>query len=177
MFGKFRKYKPARAMLGNFRKYKPARKVRPVWTQARGSAKFRRWRNGSAWTGASRADHVRLLSTGGVGRRAASVSRRWACELTADRRGRVRTGLGGGHERRGRKCGKVRRAVGGWWTGNGAFAVSGRSWEVEFALPRRGRVRDDSGRRLGGAGGFGPNLSIVVSSIPARGVVVHKFWW
>ena len=68
---------------------------------------------------------------------------------------------------RGRKCGKVRRAVGGWWTGNGAFAVSGRSWEVEFALPRRGRVRDDSGRRLGGVGGFGPNLSIVVSSAPA----------
>jgi hypothetical protein len=53
-------------------------------------------------------------------------------------------------------------------SGNGAFAVSGRSWEVEFALPRRGRVRDDSGRRLGGAGGFGPNLSIVVSSVPRR---------
>jgi hypothetical protein len=48
MFGNFRKYKPARAMLGNFRKDKPARKVRPVWAQARGSAKFRRWRNGSA---------------------------------------------------------------------------------------------------------------------------------
>jgi hypothetical protein len=57
-------------------------------------------------------------------------------------------------------CGKVRRAVGGWWTGDGAFAVSGRAWEDEFALPPRGRVRVDSGRRLVGVGGFGPNLSV-----------------
>ena len=64
--------------------------------------------------------------------------------------------------------GTAGRAAGGWRSGIVAFGINGWRREGEFALPRRGRVRVDSGRRLVGVGGFGPNLSIVVSSAPTE---------
>ena len=104
----------------------------------------------------------RLVSSRGVGRRAASVSRRGWRDLIAFRGGRGRTGSG--------RCPKgvlrdtAGRAVDGWRAGIIAFAINGRCREGEFALPSRGRVCVDSDRGRGGVGGFGPNLSIVVSS-------------
>jgi hypothetical protein len=104
----------------------------------------------------------RLVSSRGVGRRAASVSRRGWRELIAFRGGRGRAGSG--------RCpkGVVRdtagRAVDGWRAGSVAFAINGRCREGEFALPRRGQVRVDSDRGRGGVGGCGPNLSAIVST-------------
>lgn len=76
----------------------------------------------------------RLVSSSGVGRRAASVSRRGWRDLIAFRGGRGRAGSG--------RCpkGVVRdtagRAVDGWRAGIIAFAINGRCREGDFALPR-----------------------------------------
>ena len=107
-------------MLGNFRKYKPARKVRQV-RQVRGS---------------SSADVVTTPLVWGVACRSCPFAVNWwrgeACGVGVDAVG-VRADSGSawtgsyGARRwtRGRKCGKVRRAAGGWWTGDGAFVSAG----------------------------------------------------
>ena len=90
----------------------------------------------------------RLVSSRGVGRRAASVSRRGWRDLIAFRGGRGRTGSG--------RCpkGVVRdtagRAVDGWRAGIVAFAINGRCREGEYALPRRWQVCVDSDRSARG---------------------------
>ena len=62
---------------------------------------------------------------------------------------------------RGVARGGARTGCGRAAAGKRAFAVNGRCREVSTRLPPRGRARADSGRRLVGVGGFGPNLSCI----------------
>ena len=89
-----------------------------------------------------------MVSSSGVGRRAASVSRGGWRELIAFRGGRGRTGPG--------RCPKgvlrdtAGRVASEWRSGIVAFGINGRRREGEFALPRRGRVCVDSDRSARG---------------------------
>ena len=62
---------------------------------------------------------------------------------------------------RGVARGGARTGCGRAAAGKRAFAINGRCREVGTRLPPRGRARADSGRRLVGLGGFGPNLSCI----------------